>query len=335
VTCSKLAPEGPDALAGRMMRWFRVVPWLALAAAAPLRAATGDAPPPTGPYWVDNLDPFLVHFPASWPLPGIRWYGLAYFAGIIIAAVMMHWYAKRGRLPLNADQRSTLLTAIFIGVLVGGRLGYCLLYRPGDFFANPLIIFETWNGGMASHGGFIGGTLAIWWFGRSSGLGFWRLSDVAVTLMPPGLFLGRLANFVNGELWGKPTTVPWAVIFPVRENGLIVSWMEPRHPSQLYEAALEGLLLFAYTQWRWWSTPPPGKSGSRPAGQLAGETLILYALVRIFCEIFREPDEGISLLFGLSRGTFYSLVMLAAGAVVIARARSRPTPTLPKAKSRT
>jgi len=278
-------------------------------------------PPEAAQYWVHDLDPFLVHFPAGWFLPGIRWYGLAYIAGFLIATWLLHLYAKKGRVPLTADARSTLMTYMILGVLVGGRLGYCLLYRKDEFFANPLTFFRVWEGGMSSHGGFIGGLLAAWWFGRQSGLGFLRIADIVATLCPAGLFLGRLANFVNGELWGKATTVPWAVIFPIKENGIIVAYTSPRHPSQLYEAFLEGLVLLALMQWRWWSGPAPGQPGSRPAGQLAGEFLIIYALLRMLGEIFREPDEGISLILGLSRGTFYSIFMIVAGLVFIIVAR--------------
>jgi len=299
------------------------------AAILPFLADAAPAAPDAGKYWVDNLDPFLVHFPAGWFLPGIRWYGLAYIAGFLIATWLLHLYAKNNRVPLDAEGRSTLMTFMILGVLVGGRLGYCLLYRAGDFFHNPLIFFRVWEGGMASHGGFIGGIIAVWWFGRVSKLGFLRIADVVVTLVPAGLFLGRLANFANGELWGKPATVPWAVIFP--KDVLTYGYPVPRHPSQLYEAALEGLFLLAYIQWRWWSTPPPGRPGSRPTGQLAGEFFIAYALVRIFCELFREPDEGITLILGLSRGTFYSFFMIAAGVGFIIASRKfqgsqRPTP---------
>jgi phosphatidylglycerol:prolipoprotein diacylglycerol transferase len=232
-------------------------------------------------------------------------------------------YSKKERLPLNADARSTFLTALIIGVLLGGRLGYYLLYRFNDFLANPLIFFRVWEGGMASHGGFIGGLIAVAWFARKNKLGFLRLCDVVVTLTPPGLLLGRLANFVNGELYGKVTTVPWAMIFPAtRQGDIVTSWTDPRHPSQLYEAALEGLLLTIYTQWRWWSRPPPGRPGCLPPGQLAGECIIGYAFVRMFCEIFREPDGGtITPILGLSRGTFYSIFMIALGAACIIHAR--------------
>jgi phosphatidylglycerol---prolipoprotein diacylglyceryl transferase len=282
--------------------------------------------PPAGPYFVAKFDPILYHFPPGWFLPGIRWYGLAYVAGFLVASGLMWLYARRGRLPLNADERSTFFTALVLGVLLGGRLGYYLFYRPADFLAHPTVIFRVWEGGMASHGGFIGVLLAAWWFSRHSKLSFLRLGDLAATLTPPGLLFGRLANFINGELWGKATTVPWAMIFPIRDvDGGIVGYTGPVHPSQLYEAATEGLLLMIYTQWRWWSRPPPGQPGALPPGQLGGEFLIGYALVRIFCEFFREPDA--SLLFGLSRGTFYSLFLILAGAGIIAWSNRRVAAT--------
>jgi len=300
---------------------------LALVAPLTLSAATGDAVPPAGPYYVAQFDPILLHFPAGWPLGGIRWYGLAYVAGFLIASWLMWLYAKRGRLPLNGDDRSILFSALVLGVLVGGRLGHLILYdfsdpsRRTEFLANPLLILEVWKGGMASHGGIIGVVLAAWWFSRHSKLSFPRLGDVVATLAPPGLLLGRLANFVNGELWGKATTVSWAMIFPIRDGETIVGYTGPVHPSQLYEAATEGLLLMIYTQWRWWSRPPPGQPGALPAGQLGGEFLILYAFVRIFCELFREPDA--SLFFGLSRGTFYSLFMILLGVGIIIWSKRR------------
>lgn len=293
-------------------------------------AAVGDAllPPEAQKYWVDNLDPFVVKFPDGWLLPGIRWYGLAYVAGFLVASWLLWLYAKKNRLKLDADGRANLLMALILGVLLGGRFGYYLLYRPAEFFANPFIIVKVWEGGMASHGGFIGGVIGLWWFARKAKIPFLRLADVVVTLAPPGIMFGRLANFINGELWGKKpdSPIPWAVIFPKRDGDTIVGWTEPRHPSQLYEAATEGLLLLIYTQWRFWRRPPAGEPGALPSGQLAGEYLIAYALVRIFCEIFREPDGGdITPIFGLSRGTFYSLFMIAAGAGLIWRMRRAPS----------
>jgi phosphatidylglycerol:prolipoprotein diacylglycerol transferase len=325
----KLARGVPLGLAVSMRRLFiHGLALLALVAPVTLLAAPGDAPPPSGPYYVAQFDPILLHFPASWPLGGIRWYGLAYVVGFLIASWLMWLYAKKGRLPLNADERSVLFSALVLGVLVGGRIGHLVLYdlfgdpaRRAEFLSNPLLIFEVWKGGMASHGGMIGVVIAAWWFSRHSKMSFLSLGDLAATLAPPGLLLGRLANFVNGELWGKATTVPWAMIFPIRDGESIIGYTGPVHPSQLYEAATEGLLLMIYTQWRWWSKPPPGQPGALPAGQLGGEFLILYAFVRIFCEMFREPDA--TLFFGLSRGTFYSLFMILLGGGIIMWKKSR------------
>lgn len=171
---------------------------------------------------------------------------------------------------------------------------------------------------MASHGGFVGVCLALIWFVQKHRLPWRRTADVLVTLAPPGLFFGRLANFINGELWGKVSYAPWAVIFPASApSGTPLTEIPPRHPSQLYEALLEGLFLTAYTQLRFWRS---GFVRARP-GWLAGEFLILYAAVRVVGEIFREPDAP--LLFGLSRGTFYSLFLIAAGLVLLALNRRK------------
>jgi phosphatidylglycerol:prolipoprotein diacylglycerol transferase len=167
---------------------------------------------------------------------------------------------------------------------------------------------------MASHGGMIGVAVAVAWYSRVSKIRFLHLADLVCSVAAAGLLFGRIANFINGELWGKQTRVPWAVIFPKSEEpGMPLRLMFPRHPSQLYEAALEGALLLAYMQWRFWRSDTVAK---RP-GRLCGEFLLAYALARIFCEVFREPDVGIDLILGLSRGTFYSLFMIIAGLVLI------------------
>jgi phosphatidylglycerol:prolipoprotein diacylglycerol transferase len=180
--------------------------------------------------------------------------------------------------------------------------------------AAPTEIFAIWHGGMSFHGGLIGVAVATAYYVRKKNLDFWRLSDVVVPAAPFGLLLGRLGNFINGELWGKPTRVPWAVIFPKsQEPGTPLHLILPRHPSQLYEAALEGALLLIYMQWRFWRSDTVAKH----PGRLAGEFLLGYALVRIFCEFFREPDNDVTLILGLSRGTFYSLFMIVAGLVLV------------------
>lgn len=160
---------------------------------------------------------------------------------------------------------------------------------------------------MASHGGFIGVIVAAWWFTHSRKLPFLVVTDVVVTTVPAGLGFGRIANFLNGELWGKPSDVPWAMIFEQTGGGSL-----PRHPSQLYEATLEGLLLFAFIQWRFWKSDVTRRS----PGRISGEFLIAYALVRIAGEVFREPDAA--LILGLSRGMFYSLFLAAGGLAVVA-----------------
>jgi phosphatidylglycerol:prolipoprotein diacylglycerol transferase len=257
-------------------------------------------------YWVHQPHPFLIQFTENF---GIRYYGLAYLAGFVAAGWLLWRYHRMGRSPLDINGIFDLMTWLVAGVMVGGRLGSFLLYHPEELFDPPWAVFMIWKGGMASHGGFAGVILAMWLFARRRKIPFLPLTDIVVTTVPAGLFFGRVANFVNGELWGKPATVPWAIIFEKTGGGAL-----PRHPSQLYEAALEGLLLFAYVQGRFWKSD----CTRRQPGRLAGEFLAGYALVRIFCEIFREPDVGVDPVLGLSRGTFYSLFVLAGGLAVIA-----------------
>lgn len=270
-------------------------------------------------YWVHDLSPFLLRFPENpLGLDGIRYYGLSYLLGFLGAWLLLRVYHQRGKIQMDADARATLMTAVILGVLLGGRLGYMVLYDWAAWLHNPLLVFRVDQGGMASHGGFIGVLLALVWFARKYNYRLLQLGDVICTLAPIGLCFGRIANFINGELWGRLSTVSWAVIFPDspaqfdRLSG--VYGPAPRHPSQLYEAGLEGLLLFAYTQWRFWCTRPP-------IGQLAGEFLIGYGLVRIFGELFRAPDAA--LILGLSRGQFYSSFMILAGGWLIHFARKK------------
>lgn len=267
--------------------------------------------------WVHDLDPFLIKFPDSFPLAGIRWYGVAYVAGFGVAALLLRIYYKSGRSPLDPDRQSTLMTAIVLGALMGGRLGYMFLYDFEHFLANPLSVFAVWQGGMASHGGFVGVVLALFWFAWYTKQPVLRIADICATLAPPGFFFGRIANFINGELWGKVTDVSWAVIFPRSAPNLPLELIPARHPSQLYAAALEGLVLCIYMQWRFWSAKP----GKAVVGQLGGEFLIAYAGLRILGEQFREPDA--SLILGMSRGIFYSLFLIATGVVVIFISRRR------------
>ncbi len=260
-------------------------------------------------HWTHDLSPFLVRFGENF---GIRWYGLAYLAGFVGAGWLLQRYHRAGRSTLDTNAVFDLMTWLIAGVIVGGRLGFFLFYQPGALLHDPLILIRVWEGGMASHGGFLGVTVALWWFTRKRPESMLHVADLVATTVPVGLFCGRVANFINGELWGKVADVPWAVIFSHSGGGL-----EPRHPSQLYEAALEGLVLFAYAQWRFWKT----SAARAQPGRIAGEFLIGYAVARAVCELFREPDAG--LILGLSRGTFYSIFLVAGGLTLIVLAAGR------------
>lgn len=271
-------------------------------------------------YWVHHLSPFLIEFSEG---VGIRYYGLAYLAGFVTAGWLLFRYYQAGRSPFDVGAITDLMTYIVAGVLLGGRLGYFFLYQLDSLRADPLAIFRVWEGGMASHGGFIGVLLAMLWWAHKRGTTLFRVSDLIVTVAPAGLLFGRIANFLNGELYGKITDVPWAVIFPQSASpGQPEHLIQPRHPSQLYEAALEGVVLLALVQWRFWRSDVT----RRQPGRLSGEFLVAYAVLRMIGETFREPDAG--LLLGVSRGTFYSIFLIVAGlALILWRPRSSgPTP---------
>lgn len=276
-------------------------------------------------HWVHDLDPVI--FPISGEL-AVRWYGLAYVLGFLIGFALINLYWRKDRSPLNPRMQESLAMALILGVIIGGRLGYFLLYEFGSLVANPLVLFMTWEGGMASHGGMAGVAVAVLWVGRKYAVNPLRIGDIIASVAAAGLFLGRLANFINGELWGKISDVPWAVIFPESAPaGMPVELIAPRHPSQLYQAALEGFLLFGYMQWRFWTIPgrnsPVGPETPRAArpGHLTGEFLVGYSVARCIGEVFREPDAA--LILGMSRGTFYSIFLFAAGIGLIWWTRSR------------
>jgi phosphatidylglycerol:prolipoprotein diacylglycerol transferase len=267
----------------------------------------------TSTHWVHDLSPFLLQFSET---IGIRYYGLAYVLGFVGAAWLLRCYARAELSLVPAQKIGDLMFALILGVFLGGRIGYFILYQPEAVLADPLQLLRVWEGGMASHGGFVGVVVALAWFGRAQRIGFFHLSDLVASVAPLGLLLGRIANFINGELWGRISTVPWAVIFPLSESpGTPVALIPARHPSQLYQAALEGAILLAFVQIRlWWSA-----GVLKAPGRLAGEFLVGYAILRSIGELFREPDAG--LLFGLNRGIFYSFFLVAAGAFIIARSR--------------
>lgn len=276
-------------------------------------------------YWVHDLSPFLVRFSDS---IGIRYYGLAYVAGFLAGIWLLSLYSRRGLTSLSPNQVSSLVWALAFGVCVGGRLGYFLFYQPGTLFGDPLALFRIWDGGMASHGGFIGVAVALFWFARSTKNRVLHLGDLVTSVAPAGLLFGRIANFINGELWGKVSQVRWAVIFPESAApGTPLNMIAPRHPSQLYAAVLEGLLPLIVMQvlvWKtdWVKTAP---------GRLSGVFLVLYAVGRMIGEVFREPDAG--LILGLSRGTFYSIFVFAAGLVLLLRKGAVAAAPLPSVKT--
>jgi phosphatidylglycerol:prolipoprotein diacylglycerol transferase len=254
----------------------------------------------------------------------LRWYSLAYLAGIVIG----WWYllkllAQPGA-PMARRHADDLVFYATLGIILGGRLGYVLFYRPKWYWENPVDIIRLWDGGMSFHGGVIGVSLAILWLARRNGLNWLRIHDYVACCVPFGLFLGRLANFVNGELWGRETGVAWAIRFD-EHVGREVILGPPRHPSQLYEAALEGLLLFAILWYMFWKT----RARYEP-GRLVGSFLLVYGLSRFLVELVRQPDQGLeNLSWGLSMGQTLTVPMIAGGLYLIltaARRRERVEP---------
>jgi phosphatidylglycerol:prolipoprotein diacylglycerol transferase len=236
----------------------------------------------------------------------IRWYALSYIAGIVLAWRYVLWLTAKPPRLLTRDHVDDLVTWCTVGIILGGRLGQVLLWEPSYYFANPIEIFKIWKGGMAFHGGLIGVILAMFFYARVKNIPFFAVADPIAAATPIGLFLGRIANFVNGELWGRQTDVPWAVIFPDPAAGGV-----PRHPSQLYEAALEGLLLFITL----FILARREHIRSR-VGTLSGIFLIGYAIARMIGEQFREPEVALSTWVTL--GQWYSIVMLIAGIAIVA-----------------
>ncbi len=237
----------------------------------------------------------------------VRWYGLAYVAGFVLAAFVLHRLNKRWGVGLTVDQEIDAVLAAVIGLMVGARLGYVLFYGGSEYLRHPERILATWEGGMSFHGGLIGILIAGWVASRRLKVPFLRLADMGAVGAPIGLFLGRVTNFVNGELWGRVTNAPWGVVFP--GAGPL-----PRHPSQLYEALLEGVVLFAVLL--------AMSRTKRPDGTMLGTLLVLYAVFRIFVEFFREPDAQLGFVAGpFTMGQVLSVPMLVAGGVLLVLAR--------------
>jgi len=260
-----------------------------------------------------DIDPVLI---SIGPL-AIRWYALAYIFGILLGWVYARMLIRNetlwgGRAPLSVTDFDDYIVWVTLGIILGGRIGYVLFYNPAHFAAHPLEIFQVWSGGMSFHGGFAGCVLAVLLFARSRKIPVLSLGDLTCAAGPIGLFLGRIANFINGELWGRPTDVPWAFVFP--GAGPL-----PRHPSQLYEAALEGLLLFVVL-----AIAVRMGALKRP-GLTVGLFAIVYALGRSFCEFFREPDPQLGFLWGgLTMGMLLSIPLFLAGVAFVWNAMRRP-----------
>jgi phosphatidylglycerol:prolipoprotein diacylglycerol transferase len=256
-----------------------------------------------------QFDPIAV---SLGPL-AVRWYGLMY-----LVAFAAFYFLGRQRIRRQPDvgwsleQLDDLLFWGVLGVVLGGRLGQVLFYEPGYYFANPAEILAVWKGGMSFHGGFLGVLVAMAWWGRKNGKSFFTVTDFIAPLVPLGLAAGRIGNFINGELWGRvaDASLPWAMIFPQVDS-------QPRHPSQLYQAGLEGLCLFLLL-WLYSARP-------RPTGAVSGVFLIGYGAFRFIAEYFREPDAGIfGHSYAISMGQWLSLPMVAIGVFILLRARRQP-----------
>ncbi len=272
---------------------------------------------------------FVIPFPVIDPVAlslgplSVKWYGLAYVAGLIGG----WWYARRlvaaeglwgRRARPKPEELDDMLLYVALGVVLGGRLGFVLFYDLARYLARPQDIVAIWQGGMSFHGGLVGATLGLWLFARRRGYPALSVFDIAATVVPIGLFLGRIANFINAELWGRPAPdVPWAMVFP--NAGPL-----PRHPSQLYEALGEGLVLFVLLALL------VRAGGLKRPGLVAGVFGMGYAVARIVCEFFREPDPQLGFLFGTSvdglsggvtMGMVLSLPLFAAGLLLVLRAR--------------
>jgi phosphatidylglycerol:prolipoprotein diacylglycerol transferase len=248
----------------------------------------------------------------------VHWYGLMYVAAfvafILLGRNRIHNHPETG---WSASELDDLLFWGVIGVVLGGRLGQVLFYEPGYYFSHPAEILAVWKGGMSFHGGLIGVLLALWAFGRKTGRGFLQVGDFVGPLVPMGLMFGRIGNFINGELWGRPADpgLPWAMLFPQVDN-------LPRHPSQLYQAGMEGLLLFLIL---WWYSARP-----RPTGAVSGAFMAGYGAFRFIGEFFRSPDDGIfGLSYSVSMGQWLSLPMILIGAWLLWRAQRDAAVTLP------
>jgi phosphatidylglycerol:prolipoprotein diacylglycerol transferase len=284
-----------------------------------------------------NLSPEIFSVTLFGTEFALRWYALAYIVGILIAWFLAVRAVKRPALWANEDPPMTprqvedLMTWIILGVILGGRIGYVLFYQPSVYLQNPAQILRIWEGGMAFHGGLLGVVLASWFYARAHNINKLQIADLVAHAVAPGLLLGRLANFVNAELWGRATDLPWGVAFPGRaaqKCGQALGEICARHPSQLYEAAMEGLILGALILWMVYR-----RQAFQAPGRILGVFLAGYGIARFIVEFFRQPDaqfisEGNPLGlawhiggFGLTQGQALSIPMILIGLWFVSRAR--------------
>jgi phosphatidylglycerol:prolipoprotein diacylglycerol transferase len=289
-----------------------------------------------------DISPEIFTIPIFGMEFALRWYALAYIVGIVIGWRIVVATVKRpalwpgGAAPMKPADVEDLLTWVILGVILGGRLGYVLFYQPGYYLSNPAQILQVWEGGMAFHGGLMGVVLAVILFSRARGINWVSVADALCMVTPVGLLLGRIANFINAELWGRPTDLPWGVIFPgsaAQDCAGALAGMCARHPSQLYEAALEGLLLGAVLLWLGWR-----RGALRLPGTLTGLFFAGYGMARFAVEFVRQPDaqfitpgNPLGLAFhvggyGLTMGQALSLPMIAFGLGMVLWARRRALP---------
>jgi phosphatidylglycerol:prolipoprotein diacylglycerol transferase len=254
-----------------------------------------------------NFDPIAIRLgPVA-----IHWYGLMYLAAFGSAWLLGRWRIKHHKTTLTMRDLEDIIFYGVLAVVAGGRLGYALFYKPAYYLAHPLEVFYLWEGGMSFHGGLIGVTLMMVWLARSRGYHWLKVTDFVAPLIPFGLATGRLGNFINGELWGRASTLPWAMVFPQSGDGVA------RHPSQLYQLGLEGLTLFILV---WWFANKP-----RPLGQVTAVFLMGYGFFRFVAEFAREPDNFLGLLAaGLSMGQWLSIPMILFGAALFTWAAKQP-----------
>jgi len=258
----------------------------------------------------------MLHHPEFNPVAlqigplSIHWYGLMYLLAFALVWLLGRQRIRQGLMPLTPRHLEDLLFYGVLGVIVGGRVGYALFYKLGDFLARPWELLYLWQGGMSFHGGLIGVLVALWLFARKTNHAFLTVSDSLAPLIPLGLAAGRLGNFINGELWGRPADLPWAMVFPQAGDGIA------RHPSQLYEMGLEGFVLFLML---WWFSRRP-----RPMGQVSALFLVGYGVLRFLVEYTREPDRFLGVLAGgMSMGQWLSLPMILMGVWMATRTLKR------------